>query len=393
MSIEGSLDASRLVHKSAKQEVSANKEDMLPIETPDQAIHENVRQDAANAIQEQRSADQKEAAELLKKMYGTASNEPNAREEELSSDPNGWMRELRDELKLKEAERQAQAKLEARTLTERQTSTSPHEQVIRTHEALQTSELGGGVNKTEFVQLKDDGSIVFKPISGETRVGDNINAHIEAGTYYKRERAAYLVSEYFGLNLVPPTVIRELHGETGSAQEFIPNAKLAYEVLGRDRFSMLEKINIVGKRRDNKYKNALNKLFVFDHLIWNFDRHLSNFLLKDGEIHAIDNGFAFNKIGDNDHLRWSAHVSGFYYDKEVPADVAARLQEFVSRPEAEEELRLQMEGLLSDEEIDALVYRAKEIAKKALKDPLVSSSEDMLTTGEWNIKFNNAYES
>src|SRR3989344_5967351 len=50
---------------------------------------------------------------------------------------------------------------------------------------------------------------------------------IEPGTYYKHERAAYLVSQHLGLDIVPLTVIRDLGNEYGFGriQLFIPNAK------------------------------------------------------------------------------------------------------------------------------------------------------------------------
>ena len=49
---------------------------------------------------------------------------------------------------------------ERRGLVARQAFTSPHERVMGTHEAQRTSVLGGGINKTEFIALKDDGSVV-----------------------------------------------------------------------------------------------------------------------------------------------------------------------------------------------------------------------------------------
>lgn len=339
-----------------EKEKSFHERPAMQTMVEDSAKHDE-RALAAHA--EQRVAEQDAATELLKKMYVDAEKN----------------------LGLKNTER------EARALVQRQTHASSHEHTIRTHEALRTSELGGGVNRTEFVELKDDGSIVFKPISGENFVSERMNANIEAGTYYKRERAAYIVSEYFGFKLVPPTVIREIDGETGSAQEFIHDAKPAYELLDRDRDSLFEKINFVGKHTDRKYTDALATLYIFDHLIWNFDRHMGNFLLKDGSIHAIDNGFAFNRRGDKDHLAWRAHRLGFYYDKKAPADIVSRFQEFVSRPESEDDLRSQMEGLLSVEEIDALIYRAKEMAKRFSESATVPETA-LLLDGEWDIRFN-----
>ncbi len=271
---------------------------------------------------------------------------------------------------------------ERQSLVARQAFASPHERVMGTHEARQTSALGGGINKTEFIALKDDGSVVFKPVSGEVFAGEHFNAHVKPGTYYKRERAAYLVSEFFGFKLVPPTILRELNGEVGSVQEFIPDTEPGFKLTTRDRSSIFENVNVIGKRRDKKYEEALAKLSVFDHLIWNIDRHGGNFLLKEGNVYAIDNGFAFNKRGDEDSLRWrAANALSGSPDKEVPADVLARLSEFSSRPEVEQEFRAQMDGLLSAEEIDALVFRARGVATNLAK-------KSMPTRMGWRIRFN-----
>lgn len=291
---------------------------------------------------------------------------------------------IEEEFKRKQAERMAAAKREAASLVERQTTTSPQETVIRSRESLSSSELKGGVNRTEFVQLKDDGSVVFKPIAGETGLG---YMNLEPGTYYKRERAAYAVSEFFGFELVPPTVIRELNGELGSAQEFIPGAKPAYDLfLGRDRSSAWEKVNLVGKYYDWKYEAALNRLFIFDHLIWNIDRHYGNFLLEGGKVYAIDNGLSFNRGDDKyaDRLDWRAHMQGFEYDKKVPADILVRLQEFSSDAASEEKLRSQLDGLLSAEEIEAIVFRAKEIARVSEK---ISLQKDERRKSTWDLPF------
>lgn len=63
--------------------------------------------------------------------------------------------------------------------------------------------LGGIVGSARFVELKDDGSAVYKPHDtheGEKRI-ELIN----------KERAAYLIDRFLGFNFVPPTVVRELN--------------------------------------------------------------------------------------------------------------------------------------------------------------------------------------
>ena len=93
---------------------------------------------------------------------------------------------------------------------------TPTEVTIESHEKESGKKLGGGTNQTLYIKLKNDGSVVFKPKDGEAEM----LAHLEQ---YKRERAAYLVDRFMGLNLIPATVIREIDGKIGSAQEFIPD--------------------------------------------------------------------------------------------------------------------------------------------------------------------------
>ena len=74
-------------------------------------------------------------------------------------------------------------------------------------------------NETFLVQVScgdEAGYAVYKPEAGERPLSD-----VEPGLY-KRERAAYLLSESLGWGLVPPTVIREEAPlRVGSLQWFI----------------------------------------------------------------------------------------------------------------------------------------------------------------------------
>lgn len=295
--------------------------------------------------------------------------------------PQGRQREPQEIIKRKDEERSEEtilANLEARVLAGKQKSLTEHEEVMRTHEAVESHVLGGGANITELVKIKDDGSVVFKPSTGERSMGEAVNAHIEPGTYYKRERAAYLVSEYFEFKLVPPTVIREIDGKVGSAQEFVPDTQPAAK-LYRDRSTLFSKMNLAARAEDRRYKESLTKLFVLDHLIWNTDRRAVNFLLKeDGGVVAIDNGLAFNRAGEEGELQWYGATN--FYDREVPQALIERFKEFASNPEAENGLRTSMEGLLSQEEVDALVFRAKQMA--------VAMTEGSFSMrGKWNLPF------
>ncbi len=59
---------------------------------------------------------------------------------------------------------------------------------------------------------------VFKPADGENT---DIKKETLIDEFYPRECAAYLVSEHFDLDVVPPTVIREINDEIGALQLFL----------------------------------------------------------------------------------------------------------------------------------------------------------------------------
>lgn len=81
------------------------------------------------------------------------------------------------------------------------TPRTPEEEILETRERSSSKPLQGGANKNLFIELKDDGAGVFKPKSGEA---ENLKQGLEQGTYYKRERAAYLVDRFLGFGLTPP---------------------------------------------------------------------------------------------------------------------------------------------------------------------------------------------
>jgi hypothetical protein len=122
---------------------------------------------------------------------------------------------------------------------------------------------------------------VFKPRSSE-------GSHRKPGSpaLYVREIAAYRLSEAIGLKLVPPTVERTLEGEVGSLQLFVPGMKSLKDLpLARPPVS----------------RDALDRLFAFDHILANVDRCSPGNLLvgepppgeTDRPILAIDHAHTF----------------------------------------------------------------------------------------------------
>jgi len=212
----------------------------------------------------------------------------------------------------------------------------PQEEILETRRERKTSGLNGGINETEFIELEDDGAGVFKPREGERVVRDEV----EAGTYYKRERAAYLMDRFLGFGMVPPTVIRQIKGKVGSFQEFIPEALNGHMITALEYKKMEQ--------------TEFRRLWILDYILWNSDRHRGNFLYKDGKIYAIDNGLTF---GNDDFI---PHAS--FFGAEIPNDITEKLRLFLSWEQGKTILRTLLSELLSQGEVDACLARIEFIA-------------------------------
>ncbi|WP_040159429.1 SCO1664 family protein [Nigerium massiliense] len=120
----------------------------------------------------------------------------------------------------------------------------------------------------------DYGWGIYKPLLGEAPLWD-----FEPGLY-RRERAAYLLSEEIGWSVVPPTIVREdAPVGVGSLQWFV-------EADGQHYFTLLE--------TEPDTHDALRRLAVFDIVVNNADRKAGHVLRDgDGRVWAIDHGLCF----------------------------------------------------------------------------------------------------
>ena len=132
---------------------------------------------------------------------------------------------------------------------------------------------------------------------------------------YKRERAAYLVDKFLGFNLVSPTTIRNIDGEVGSLQKFIFDAE---ELKTLEGFYYKE-----FNTRTEERKQELIKLWIFDYIIWNKDRHGGNVLIKDKKVYAIDNGMAFSRAFSVEYKPYTT-----FFNHLVPSEVIEALEKF-----------------------------------------------------------------
>jgi uncharacterized repeat protein (TIGR03843 family) len=118
-----------------------------------------------------------------------------------------------------------------------------------------------------------EGLAVYKPVRGERPLWD-----FPPGTLYRREVAAYLVSEQLGWRLVPPTLVREGPLGVGSLQLYVDadTEITAFELLAAGNA-------------------ALPRVAAFDVVTNNADRKAGHTLLgEDERVWAIDHGVCFH---------------------------------------------------------------------------------------------------
>jgi uncharacterized repeat protein (TIGR03843 family) len=116
---------------------------------------------------------------------------------------------------------------------------------------------------------------IYKPRAGERPLWD-----FPRGTLCQREVAAYLVSDFLGWDVVPPTVMRDGPMGEGSVQLFVDHDPRAhYFVLAEEP----------------AHHQALVGMAVFDLLVNNADRKAGHVLLgPDGRIRGCDHGLTFH---------------------------------------------------------------------------------------------------
>ena len=133
-----------------------------------------------------------------------------------------------------------------------------------------------GSNYTFVVKIEMDGNesqAIYKPREGEAPLWD-----FPSGTLYKREYAAYLLSEILGWNIVPFTIIRDGPYGIGSVQEFVDHdPKQNYYTL------------------EDGCADQLRVVACFDLVANSTDRKANHLLMGDGgKIWSIDHGLTFH---------------------------------------------------------------------------------------------------
>ncbi|MGH9138641.1 MAG: SCO1664 family protein [Acidimicrobiales bacterium] len=191
-------------------------------------------------------------------------------------------------------------------------------------------------NGTFLVEVADAGEralAVYKPERGERPLWD-----FPPGLW-RREVAAYRLSEWLGWGLVPCTMPRsDAPLGIGSVQLFVPfDADAQY-------FTLLD---------DERHHPTLKRVAAFDVVANSTDRKGGHFLLDEaGRVWVIDNGLAFHAEFKLRTVVWE------FGGERVPDDVLADVERLVATG-----LPGELRELLDPFERDALVTRARALVK------------------------------
>ena len=191
-------------------------------------------------------------------------------------------------------------------------------------------------NITLLAELTCDGTTghgIYKPERGERPLWD-----FPPGLY-KREVAAYRLSEALGWGIVPPTILREGPHGIGSLQLFI-NADFEQHY-----FTLLER---------PEHRAQLMRICLFDLVANNADRKGGHCLLgADDRIYAIDNGLTFHVEPKLRTVIWD------FGGEPIPREAIESLRHLLDEglPEA-------LAELIDPNEQEALLARSKALARR-----------------------------
>jgi uncharacterized repeat protein (TIGR03843 family) len=189
-------------------------------------------------------------------------------------------------------------------------------------------------NETFLVRVSsgaDAAQAVYKPEAGERPLSD-----FEPGLF-RRERAAYLLSEYLAWGLVPATVIREdAPLGVGSLQWFVEcDFREHYFTLYADA---------------PETHRSLSRIALFDYVTNNTDRKSGHVLRgDDGRIWGIDHGLCFSAPFKLRTVIWD------FAGEPIPG---ALLEDVIPLAEA---VPAEVAELLDDAEVAALQRRARRV--------------------------------
>ncbi len=196
-----------------------------------------------------------------------------------------------------------------------------------------------GSNYTFLVSLSQGRqrlNAIYKPRDGEQPLWD-----FPIGTLYKREYAAYLVSQALSWDFIPRTVIRSGPYGVGSVQEFIDVDPYSSYFTIRD-----------------EAPDELERIALFDCLTNNADRKASHcFRDSAGLIWSIDHGLTFHADPKLRTVIWD------FEEQPISAPLVEQLAAFLQCLRADDGVAQQLQRLLTAAEVNALRDRVARLLR------------------------------
>ncbi|MBC7633375.1 MAG: SCO1664 family protein [Flavobacterium sp.] len=214
-----------------------------------------------------------------------------------------------------------------------------------------------------FVGQIGDVAVVYKPVAGEQPLWD-----FPDGNLARRERAAYVLSETLGWNVVPHTWLRDgpmgigmvqLWQETDPEQDAVdlvaandmPDEGWCHVIDGRDGYD--RPVSLI-----HEDSPGLRRMAVFDIIVNNADRKGGHVLeMADGHRHGIDHGLTFHGEHKLRTVLWGWVGQDLHPDE---LEGVERVRDALA-----EDLGDTLTALLSDAEIAALAARCDLLLRKA----------------------------
>jgi hypothetical protein len=190
-------------------------------------------------------------------------------------------------------------------------------------------------NASFLCEIEGGLQVIYKPIRGELPLWD-----FPEGSLAARESAAFLVSEWLELGVVPPTILRDGPAGRGAVQLWIEHE------------GVQRAVDLV-----NASDASLRRLALFDAIVNNGDRKGGHILpLPDGRILGVDHGVTFAVEPKLRTVLWAWRSKAFSDEEQV---IISRAIEGLSTGGA---LRAELSLLLEGDEIDAMAARVGDLA-------------------------------
>ena len=164
------------------------------------------------------------------------------------------------------------------------------EEFLANAEVIRLEELKIGITRPRRIILRNDNiqkRALFKSYNTGVQENGGIPLYIllNRSDRYQHERAAYVLNELLGINMIPETVIRKVDGEKGSVQLWVENSLVHRSVINSKS----------GALEVCPFKKQIAMMNIFDMLIHNDDRNNGNILytLSDCRLWMIDHSRAF----------------------------------------------------------------------------------------------------